>query len=114
MKLYRGNNIYLSFTRSNASGVITTTPQEIFFTFKKSCDNQVAIFQKKMSDGEITIDAESKWTIAIQPSDTADLDFGNYVCDVKVIDETGQEFTIVPPTAIELAKTVTHYNYNEG
>ena len=114
IKLYRGNNIYLSFQRKNASGVITTTPQEIYFTFKKNCNNQVALFQKRMTAGEITLDSNNKWTIAISPADTANLDFGKYVCDVKVIDESGHEYTIVPPAVVELAEVATHYNYNEG
>lgn len=114
MKLYRGNDIYLSFTRSNGNGTITTTPTEIYFTFKKFNSNQVALFQKTMTNGDITKGEQSVWTIHISPSDTANLDFGNYVCDVKVIDEQENEFTIVPPTPVELAEVTTHYNYNEG
>ena len=40
--------------------------------------------------------------------------FDAAVVDVKVENEEGLEFTIVPPQTVELAEVVTHYNYNEG
>ena len=114
IKLYRGNDIYLSFQRKNESGVITTTPNEIYFTMKVNFDTHIPVLQKRMTAGEITKDSENKWIIHILPEDTAGLDFGKYVVDVKVENESGLEFTVVAPQAVELAEVVTHYNYNEG
>ncbi|MBQ9599831.1 MAG: hypothetical protein IJR33_08510 [Clostridia bacterium] len=118
ISIYRGNNSYLAFQRANEQGIITTMPNNIYFTFKKSFEDTDFLFQKRYKregevTGEITVDSDSVWTVNILPQDTAVLEFGIYVCDVKVENESGLELTIVPPQKIRLAEVATHYNHNE-
>ena len=119
ISIYRGNHSFLGFQRADEQGnVISTTPNNIYFTFKRSFNDSGFLFQKRykrngFATGEITIDVDSVWTINILPEDTASLEFGTYVCDVKIENEEGLEITIVPPQKIKLSEVATHYNYNE-
>ena len=108
MKIYRKTNNYFTFNRIDANGnPIVTTPQELFFSVKESFESEEYIFQKKMTSGDITTRGNGEWQISILPVDTENLTAGKYVCDVKVIDENGLQFIIVPPQPFEVLDTVT-------
>lgn len=52
-----------------------------------------------------TVIGSSNFTI--EPSDTSGLDFGNYIYDVQLTTESGDVYTVIPPTTFELLKEVT-------
>lgn len=108
MKVFKSTNNYFVFTRKDANGnVITSTPQELIFSVKESFESENYLFQKKMTTGGITTQGNGEWQISIIPSDTIDIPFGKYVCDVKVVDEYGLQFIIVVPQPFEVLDTVT-------
>ncbi len=108
MKVYRNTNNYFVFSRISATGnPIVTRPQELFFSVKSSFEDEDYLFQKKMTTGDITTLGNGEWQISIIPRDTENITPGKYVCDVKVIDENGLQFIVVPPQPFEVLETVT-------
>lgn len=80
----------------------TYTPQEtdvITFTVKKDTKTSVILLQKTGT------------TIVINPADTRNLKYGNYVYDVTLVTQSGSVYTIIPPTEFILAEEV---NWEEG
>ena len=55
---------------------------EIYFTIKKVYTMKKFLLQKKLSDGDITIE-DNVATIMLNEEDTANLDFGKYDYDIK-------------------------------
>ena len=61
---------------------------EIYFTVKRSFDDQAYLFQKRLTRGEI-IEAETgKYEFTIHPEDTDALSIGEYVFDIEIVDDT--------------------------
>lgn len=97
VNIYQGNDKFLKFTRQDIDGEpITTMPQALYFTVKRTSNDYDALFQKKIGNG-IEQQIDGSWIIHIAPEDTSWLAFGKYFCDVKVVDESGYKFTIVKP-----------------
>ena len=109
MKVYKNTHNNFSFTRrNNKNEIITTTPQEIIFSVKENFDDENYLIQKTMTKGEISMNPTTGvWVIRLVPNDTAKLGFGNYYCDVKIINEYGLSSIIVAPQTFEILKTVT-------
>lgn len=108
MKVFKKTNNYFNFTRKNSDGnPILTTPQELYFSVRESFDSNEYLFQKKMTSGDITAKGDGEWQISILPKDTESVSPGKYICDVKVIDEYGLQFIIVPPQPFEILDTAT-------
>lgn len=83
MTITRGDTGAFKFQRLDASGnVITTTPDAIYFTVKKSYDCDSFIFQKSLSD--MTMDEDGTWHFVIAPNDTATMAYGSYIYDIEV------------------------------
>ena len=83
MTLVRGDTGAYKFQRLNAGGEpITSIPDEMFFTVKKSFLANAFVFQKTLSD--MTLGEDDFWHLTIEPSDTAMLDYGAYVYDIEV------------------------------
>ena len=83
MNIVRGDTGAFKFQRLNASGEpITSTPDALFFTVKKSYSFNAYVFQKSLSD--MRLGEDDFWHFTIEPSDTALLDYGTYVYDIEV------------------------------
>lgn len=113
VSVYQGNDKILLFTRKNKKGeIITSLPQNLWFTLKKATTNTSPILQKKMFNGiEQTLDGS--WKIILTHTDTGDMIPGVYTCDVKVKNEVGNEYTIVPPQDF-IVKSVVTKRENQG
>lgn len=108
ISVFKNTHKFLEFQRRDAEGKpIETTPREIFFSVKAKTTDEVMLFQKKLSTGGIIYIGDGVWRITILPQDTAELDFGTYKADVKVIDEDGLNFIVVPPADFKIAEVVT-------
>lgn len=57
---------------------------DIYITFKQYVNNKKALFQKRLSNGDINKDEEGYYHFAILPEDTEKLDYGKYFFDIEV------------------------------
>ena len=106
MTIFKENDKNFIFLRQSKHGSkITTVPQGLWFTVKDKFSGNVKI-SKLLNDG-IFQNEDGSWRIEITALDTLDLASGNYVCDVKVKDEMGREFTIVKPEDFRILDVVT-------
>jgi hypothetical protein len=113
LSIYQGNDKVFKFFRTNANGdIITTTPQNIWFSVKTKYEDFSILFQKSIGFG-ITQNEDGSWNIKIEPHDTAEMKPGKYVCDVKIQDEAGNLFTIVKPQEFLIREVVTRVG-NQG
>ena len=86
--LVRGDTGLYKFQRLDSSGnPITTPPDAMFFTVKKSYGNKGEVFQKTLDDMDFD-NTDNCWHFVIAPSDTQDLDYGQYVYDLEVTTDT--------------------------
>lgn len=107
LSIYQGNDKIFTFIRKDVNGnVITTTPQQIWFTVKKSYENMSSLISKTLGNG-IEQNNDGSWNIRINAGDTLSAKTGKYVCDVKIIDENGREITIVKPQDFIILDVVT-------
>ena len=83
MNIVRGDTGAFKFQRLDAGGdPITSTPDAMFFTVKKSFAFNAYVLQKDLSD--MTFGEDDCWHFTLEPSDTASLDYGTYVYDIEV------------------------------
>lgn len=83
MELTRGDTGLFKFQRVDANGdVITSTPDAMYFTLKKSYSSPIAVVQKTLAD--MTQDTDGYWHITLEPEDTENIDVGAYVYDIEV------------------------------
>lgn len=80
----RGDTINYKFQRENDEGVITTRPEDLFFTVKEAATQEQSVFQKRLND--MTLDEDGTYHFTVEPADTNGLQYGDYVFDIEVID----------------------------
>lgn len=81
----RGDTATYTFQRKNAGdGIITSTPDALYFTVKKAYTDKTTLIQKKLAD--MTMAEDGTWSFTIQAGETDMLAFGNYVYDIQVND----------------------------
>lgn len=68
-----------------AGNDLVTDFTEIYFTVKDNFRRENVKFQKKLSDGDITLGEDNYYHFVIQPEDTNGEDFGTYVFDIEVV-----------------------------
>ena len=66
---------------------------QMVFTIKKTEDALQPVFTKTVEKSQV---------INFEPQDTAQLDYGAYVYDIKVIMDDGKVFTVIGPAHIEI------------
>lgn len=79
MKMTRDTTEEFTFYVSGLPDTISA----VYFTVKKSINQNVYAFQKTLSNG-ISVENDI-YTVTISPSDTVNLDPGQYVYDLKII-----------------------------
>lgn len=85
MRIIRGDNKTFTFQRKDADGeVITEKPNKIYLTIKQNEFERKALIQKTFDNG-IRFE-EDTYYVDFLPEDTDDLNFGEYVYDIEVID----------------------------
>ena len=65
--------------------IYTDDFDEIYFTVKKRFTDEEYVFPKRLTNGSITKDIDSIYHISIEPEDTNDITFGDYVFDIEVV-----------------------------
>jgi hypothetical protein len=88
--------------------VITTIPQKMWITFKRSCSCESCLFQKKLEDETIKYSSEDNYyRFQILSEDTCDLSYGKYGFDIAIIDEAGNKRTLLNDGVLEIVKHYT-------
>ena len=66
---------------------------EIYFTVKKTARDRAFLFQKRLSTGGILKLGLGDYQVKIEPSDTDNLSYGNYLFDIQLVwnDEQGDQ-----------------------
>lgn len=86
ISMIRGDTTPLMFQRKDNNGdVIKLRADKIYFTVKKSDLPDEVLFQKTIDD--MTLDEDGTYHFVIQPEDTNNLEFGNYLFDLEVIQD---------------------------
>lgn len=75
----------------------------VYFTVKASVDDEDVIIQKIVSSF-----TEGKASITIEPEDTNELSYGNYVYDVQITKADGTVKTIIAPSEFVIGPEVTY------
>lgn len=96
--LTRGDSatIKLDITGSAGGAYVPADGDVITFTMKRTTNNKNALIQKTFENGEISI----------EPEDTKDLPYGDYLFDVELRND-GVVATIVPPNLFRICEEVT-------
>lgn len=83
MEIIRGDTAQYKFQRLDNSGnVITEKADKIYFTVKENYDTKIITFQKTIED--MTFDENYYYHFVINPEDTNELKYGDYVYDIEV------------------------------
>lgn len=86
ISMIRGDTTPLMFQRKDNNGdVIKIKADKIYFTVKKSDLPDEVLFQKTIED--MTLDEDGTYHFRIEPEDTNNLEFGNYIFDLEVIQD---------------------------
>ena len=86
IEIIRGDTKSLKFQRRTTNNeVIAEKPDKMFFTVKKGCYTKDYLFQKRL-DTNISYDEDDNYyRFTIEPSDTDELDYDDYVFDIEII-----------------------------
>lgn len=106
MEIVRGDTASFKFQRISNKQPITTKATKIYFTVKNTHRDKDPIIQKTIDDMEF--DENYFYHFTINPSDTDNLDYKDYVYDIEV-KETNYTKTISIGT-FKVCKEVTHAN----
>lgn len=105
IKMIRGDSetISISFVGKDGKPMSFSEEDIMYFTVKRSVNTKRIAIQKIIRDfpnGELRID--------IEPSDTSDLAYGDYVYDIQFNKHDGTVKTIIPPSAFVIGGEVTY------
>ena len=98
--LTRGDTAVLTLSVKNAGVIYDFSADYVQLTVKRNTVNQEIVFQKTFNSDSITID----------PADTENLTYTNFVYDVQIIDTDNNVFTVIPPRRFTIAEEV---NFND-
>ncbi len=101
VEVYYGNSKELYFTRKDIDGeTIWDVPPEMIFTVRRKYAGNI-VFKKLLTGGDFAQEADGSWHLCINPQDTRNISAPSKrevcVCDVRVYDADGNEYTIIKP-----------------
>lgn len=86
IEIIRGDTKSFKFQRRTTNNeVITEKPDKMFFTVKTGYYSKDYLFQKRLDTDIIYREDDNYYYFTINPSDTDELDYGDYVFDIEVI-----------------------------
>lgn len=105
IQMIRGDSeaIGLEFVNKDGSPYSFEEGDIVYFTVKRTVNTERVAIQKKKKNLE-----GNKVDIEIKPSDTSELEFGNYVYDIQYNKEDGTVKTIIPPSEFIINGEVTY------
>lgn len=110
--IYKSNDKKFIVYRRNTEGeIIKTKPQEMFFTVRPKLSSPQIYIDKRIGAG-IEQAEDGGWIISVEARDTKNMETTEdrlvLVCDVKIIDEYGNNVTIVKPQDFVVLPVVTN------
>ena len=105
MTMTRGDSESITISVVNEDGTknLLEVGDTIYFTVKKNINTDEKIMQKV-----ITHFTNNVAIIEIEPIDTDNLDFGDYVYDVQLTKSDGKVMTIITPNRFTIGGEVTY------
>lgn len=76
----------------------------VYFTIKQNANTDKIMMQKIIT----TFDEDGNCIIEINPDDTKDFSFRDYVYDIQLNDSNGRVTTIIPCSKFAILEEVTH------
>lgn len=98
IQITRGDTGMFTLSLSQDGQEYDYSSDAVVLTVKKNVYTTETVMQKHISYGE---------NVVIEPSDTAELDFGDYVYDVQVKTPGGIVDTVIPPSTFSVLPEVT-------
>lgn len=106
IEIIRGDTKTLKFQRKSKAGeLITEKPDKMFFTVKKGCYTKDYLFQKRLDTDISYNEDDNYYRFTIEPSDTDELDYGDYVFDIEII--TGEVVKTIAKGTLKILEEVT-------
>lgn len=89
LEIIRGDSNKFSFTRKDNEGsTIQQKANKMYFTVKESWTSQDYLLQKTIEDMTFS---EGKYEFTIEPEETDNLEYGTYVYDLEVIQDSHKQ-----------------------
>lgn len=84
MKITRGDTYRFKFQRKDGSGeAILSKANKLYFTVKEDYESEDALIQKTIDDMDFD-DETGYYSFTLEPNDTDNLKYGDYVYDIEV------------------------------
>ena len=102
----RGDSYSLTVIIKDQDGNVLELEQEdtVYFTVKKSTETSTIALQKIIT----SFTEEGYCNIEIEPQDTKEFRYGNYVYDIQVSYANGNVLTIIKPSRLIIGEEVTY------
>lgn len=86
IEIIRGDTKTLKFQRRTTNNeVITKKPDKLYFTVKTGYYSKDYLFQKRLDTDIAYKEEDNYYYFTINPSDTDELDYDDYVFDIEII-----------------------------
>jgi len=110
IEMPRGDIRHVAFQILDTAGEpVSSAFSEIYITFKQNYNTTNYLFQKRLSAGDV-IFADGSYEFTIEPEDTNNLKFGDYVFDIELLAPGIKETHV---GTLTLTSEATHQQ-NEG
>lgn len=111
INIIRGDTAKFKFQRRDKNNeIITTLPEKLYFTVKVDYSTEKYVLQKSLGNG-IEVDEDNWYHVTVQPEDTANLPYHQYVYDIEVVTE---EYTKTVAKGYLLLSEEVTFKGNEG
>lgn len=112
VKIYKGESkTFLLSVLDGNNNPVDLAGSEIYFTLRpKLCDDKVVLTKSSLDSAQIEIKSpatDGEAYVHFVPSDTEDLDHGDYVYDVWVKLTNGKQIVIIEPSLFEIKPPIT-------
>lgn len=99
ISITRGDSAIFEVTITDKDGNAYTPTHldKVTFTVKKDTNSNVIVFQRPVENGKVII----------EPEDTKNLRYGDYVYDVQLVTAGGWVATVIPPHLFTVSGEVT-------
>lgn len=105
--LVRGDTLKLcieSIKTSDGGEYTLSDSDVIYIDIKKVGNDDTAVLSKMLTYADYS---ETGPAIMLYPRDTADIPFGNYVFDIRLVMDEDNIYTIVPETKLRIIRNIT-------
>ncbi|MGN1105568.1 MAG: hypothetical protein ACI4RH_02880 [Huintestinicola sp.] len=105
--MVRGDTLKLyieSIISSDGNEYALSDTDVIYFELRKEKCSDTAVIRKELTADDLS---DRGLPVVLYPCDTAELPFGNYLFDIRLVMDKDNIFTIVPMTRLKIIPAVT-------